>query len=126
MVVLTDEQRQDVLDELDHEHILDLAEIVKQQLAANRAVEACYMPGDGTYYALVFVPLPNPAGARGGGTGGWPAHTFFHGAHVLVVYAQRETIVAFGEGDSPELAAAELTDNPASAVAIAELLKAVF
>lgn len=125
MQPLTSAERRFVLERLDPEHVLGVAVRVKACLNSGRAVEACYMPGDGTHYALMFAPLGGAVGAPGGGSGGNAPGSYWHGSQMLIVYGQREKAVAFSVADDPEWTAGQLTDSPASVLAIAALLRAV-
>lgn len=125
MIELTVDERQYVLARLDREHLESVARQVRDELRDGYPVEACYMPGDGTWYSLVFVPLDVVVGAPGGGTRGQEPHSYFPGARLLVVYSQRGTLVDLWDSRDLDEAASTLADSPASAVAIAELLKAV-
>lgn len=124
MIALTPKEREFVLTRLDREHIADVAARVRAQLNAGAAVEACYMPGDGTWYALVFTPLGLLVGGLGGGTNGNAPHTLFPGSTLLVAYGQNGTLVDLYPNCDLEERAARLTSS-ASALAIAELLRAV-
>lgn len=71
-----------VLDRLDMDHVRECALLARgawyatgYPLGLARPFEVCYQPGDGTHYALLFVPLDRRLpviGAPGGGTGGFP------------------------------------------------------
>lgn len=124
MIDLTAEDRKYVLQRLDRDHIADVAARVRAQLNSGSAVEACYQPGDGTWYALFFVPLGELAGGNGGGTSDNAPHHLFHGSTLLVVYGQKGTVVDIYPNCDLEERASKLTEQ-ASALAIAELLKAV-
>lgn len=122
---LTDADLAFLRDRLDSGHIKEVAKHVRAQFALGNAVEACYQPGDLTWYALMFVPKWGPVvGAAGGGTAGQAPTRWFTG-DVLIVYGQRGTMVDASVGQDPEYLALKLTDNKASAVAIAELLREV-
>lgn len=128
MIVMTDQDREYVLKNLDREHINEIAWKTRQALA-NGAVEMCYQPGDATWYSLTLTSVPVLVGAGGGGTGGYAPSSFIGGVgfgRYLIVYAQREKAVWFEYGDDLEWVALKLSDNEASALAIAELLKAIF
>lgn len=121
---LTTEEREYVLGRLDRAHIDELASEITDVLVTGSAVEACYMPGDGTWYALLFAPLDWLVGAAGGGTKGYPPSRWWRG-QVFVAYGQRGTFTDFLPVDDPEYVASRLTDNHASCLAIAELIRAV-
>lgn len=112
---------------LDRDHILDIAEMIKVELATGRAVEAAYMPGDATWYALLFV-RPSLTSAPGGGRG-----NDFHipsqigtSNRTYVSWLQRSTWTSFDTLDDAIWVAGKLSpDNVASQIAIAELLKEV-
>lgn len=111
MMGLSPEHRAYVLERLDRGHIEQLAGKVRDLLEAGHPAAVEYMPGDATRYSLVFVP-PRPAfHATGGGSMG---------------YGQRERIADVEHGDDMEEHACRLSPNRPSALAIAELLKAVF
>lgn len=118
------EDRAYVLDRLDQEHIQELAEKIAVSLELGHAIEACYQPGDATWYSLVFGRCTLLGAAGGGGTGG-AATSFIGKDRVFIAYVQRSTVASFVEGDDPEWVAMKLTDNRASALAIAQLIRAV-
>jgi hypothetical protein len=128
--------REFVLDRLDRDHINDLAEQAKLALfIQNMAIELCYQPGDATWYSLIIAPVRGLAGAPGGGTGDNAAQSYIGnsprlqetGHHTfIIVYAQRETVAWFKADDDFEWIASKLIDLPGSALAIAQLLKAIF
>lgn len=122
---LTESERDYVLARLDRDHIAELAEQVAVALATGSSIEACYMPGDGTYYALLFAPLNGDvAGAPGGGTNGQPPSRWWRG-DLFVAHGQAGTHADFPRGHDPKFVALQLTDSPASQLAIAELIRAV-
>jgi hypothetical protein len=110
---------------LDHEHVLGLAETIKLRFANGAgAVEACYQPGDGTWYALLFA-RPELVGAAGGGTQGNSPSTQVGRERMFVSYLQQSTWASFGELDDPYWIAGKLTDNEVGIVALAAILKEV-
>lgn len=125
MSALTDSEREYVLARLDREHIAEIAERIRYDLEHDHRVEACYQPGDGTSYGLLFVSRGPVAGAVGGGTGNRPPSRYFTG-DVVIVYGQRSTVFDWYEHCDIAYAAACLSDNRASALAISELLRAIF
>ena len=128
--LLTTAEKNYVLSRLDRAHIAEIAEQVRARLGFHTVVEACYQPGDGTWYSLLFVPLDALVGGKGGDSNDKPPHSYFSDSYFsdgLVVYGQHGTTVEFFTILSdPDYAADQLTDNSASALAIAELLRAVF
>jgi hypothetical protein len=129
MIPLNEADRAYVLDRLDRAHVETVAANVRSFIFADppQAVEACYQPGDGTWYSLVFAPLAL-TGAEGGGTGGQPP-VAYNGRGVLVAYQQKQAMAVVHPHDLPDLEwlVVERFDvTPASQLAIAELLKEVF
>jgi hypothetical protein len=124
VIQLTDPEREYVVNRLDRDHVVQVAAGVLRELGNGRAVEACYQPGDGTSYALMFVPMGAVVGGNGGGTAGYAPSRWFNGG-TLIVYGQRGSAFDAYSGCDAEYVASELTDNPASALAIAVLLREV-
>lgn len=123
---LTVEDRAYVLDRLDRAHIAEVAGNVRAHLDRQAVVEACYQPGDATWYSLLFVPLAAVVSGEGGGTAGYGPQSFYAPGGLLVSYGQRGTCAEIIVGGcDPDFAAEKLSPNPASALAIAELLRAV-
>lgn len=116
--------REYVLGRLDRKHIEELGKEIRHALYLGHAVEACYQPGDATWYALVFA-RPFLHGSEGGGTAGSGPSSYIGNGRTFISYLQRGTISDFGALDDPEWVAGKLTDNNASALAIAELIKEV-
>ena len=121
---MAEEDRAYVIDRLDREHIEELAEKIALSLELGHAIEACYQPGDATWYSLVFGRCTLLGAAGGGGTGQAPS-SWIGKDRVFIAYTQLSTVASFGEHDDPEWVAMKLTDNRASALAIAQLIKAV-
>lgn len=122
---MTEEDRAYVIDRLDHEHIGELAEKINLGLDLGHAVEACYQPGDATWYSLVLA-RPFLHGAAGGGEGGAGPRSYIGQGRTFIAYVQRGTISDFGERDDPEWVGNKLSpDNNASALAISELIREV-
>jgi hypothetical protein len=123
---MKEEDRAYVLDRLDREHIEELAEKIALSLELGHAIEACYQPGDATWYSLVFGRC-TVLGAAGGG-GDYPLSppsSYIGQDRVFIAYVQPGSVASFGKHDDPEWVAMKLTDNRASALAIAALIKAV-
>lgn len=126
--------REYVLGRLDREHIAELADQAQSCLRVlGRAVELCYMPGDGTWYSITIAPMWHVIGAPGGGH--LEDATFldqsFVGIHdsrntFMIAYGQSGEVVFCSDQENWEWIAQKFNSTPASQLAIAELLKAVF
>ncbi len=131
MSCLSVQDRQYVIDRLDQDHIDLIAKAVRFVLSCNGAAEACYQPGDGTWYSLVFAPLELVGAAGGGTAGSEPSH--YRGAGVLVLLQQDgDSFVVSPERHGDPLDAwtwmveSNIDTTPASVLAIAVLLEKVF
>lgn len=115
----------DCAERLDQEHIETLAEAIKVKLANGyEGIEVAYMPGDATWYALVFARLPLVGAPGGGSMGSWSS--YIGRERIFVTWLQQSTWTSFDETDDPVWVAGKLSpDNVASQVALTELLKAV-
>jgi hypothetical protein len=126
--------REYVLGRLDREHIADLADQAQSCLRElGRAVELCYMPGDATWYSITIAPVWHVVGASGGGhiDSSNSYDQSFVGVHdsrniFLIVHAQTGGAVFCSDQEDWEWIAQKFDSTPASQLAIAELLKAVF
>jgi len=135
MTTLSVEDRDYVLKRLDQEHVRQVAAMVRAWIEAGKSCEACYQPGDGTWYSLVFAPLNVLVGAPGGGTNGQPPKRY-NGHGVLVCYQQEAEVTAGGTFVLPgtvqgleeleHIVNKYVETTPASALAIAALLEQVF
>ena len=122
---LTQPDRDYILARLDRTHIAQIALQVRDAIHDGHAIEACYQPGDGTWYSLTFAPVGGTVGGDGGGTGGYPPSSYYGPRPLLIIYAQTGRFTAFHDHSDPVWVAAELTDSPASQLAIAQLIEAV-
>lgn len=71
--MMSDDRRAETLARLDGTYVETVAREVAAVLSRGRPVEACYQPGDGTRYGLVFTPLWKLMAAppRVASIGGW-------------------------------------------------------
>lgn len=126
--------REYVLGRLDREHIAELADQAQSCLRElGRAVELCYMPGDATWYSITIAPVWHVIGAPGGGhrEDGDRLDQSYVGVHdsrniFMIAYAQSGGVVFCSDQEDWEWIAQKFDSTPASQLAIAELLKAVF
>lgn len=123
--MLSDENLAYVLGRLDRYHVEAVADRVREQLAFGVPVEACYAPGDSTQYNLLFARDPMLVSAMGGGMAGGGPTSQFRNALFIVYYAQGNRGTGVYRDVDYVWAASKLIDNEASAVAIAELFKAI-
>jgi hypothetical protein len=128
--------REYVLGRLDREHIAELADQAQSCLRElGRAVELCYMPGDATWYSITIAPVWHVVGAPGGGhrsnDGAYDdVEQSYYGVRdrkvFMIAYAQKNEVVFCSDDEDWEWIAQKFDSTPASQLAIAELLKAVF
>lgn len=123
------------LDRLDMDHVLGCAREARQAWDDGQpSWEIGYMPGDATHYALVFTvlgPWMPVYSAPGGGSNGMTVYSGtgckFDGQTAMVTYVQRERSAFFHRLDFAEPGWVEerLSDNRASAIALAVLLNEI-
>ncbi len=126
--------REYILGRLDRGHIRELADQASSSLfELGHAIELCYMPGDATWYSLTIAPVWHTVGAPGGGHHDMSnVDQSYIGVHdsrnvFLIAYAQIDQVVFCSDEEDWEWIAAKFDKStPASQLAIAELLKAVF
>lgn len=126
--------REYVLGRLDRGHIRELADQAQSCLRElGRPVELCYMPGDATWYSITIAPMWHVIGAPGGGHSDTTdavdqSYIGIHGSRniFLIAYAQTGQVVFCSDQEDWEWIAQKFDSTPASQLAIAELLKAVF
>lgn len=122
-----------VFGRLDMDHVRQCAKEAFSAWTAVEVVEVCMMPGDGTHYGIVIVPLNHRViGAPGGGTGGNEPHSALvyprDGGDALVYYAQagRGFVVTLRDFVHPDWLAGHLPEtSPASIVVLAVFLNIV-
>ena len=124
-----------VFERLDRDHIRTLAGVARERWDdGHPPFELCYMPGDGTHYGLLIVPvLWAVHGAAGGGNsrGLLAPHSAsgIHprdGAYALVYYIQRQQGMFIGRHEFLHPSRVEeLGAGSASTLALAVLLNSI-
>lgn len=130
-----------VFERLDMDHVRGCAALARGPWDggpwdAGVPFEVCYQPGDGTHYALLFVPIDRRLpilGAPGGGTGdsppshGWGGVLKGHPDRMLVYWIQKGRGLEFSYGQylDPSWIESYLPTTGGSVLALAVLLNLI-